>query len=262
MNKKQFIEQIAKNVIELAPKYGISVYSPIIAQACLESAYGTSNKAQYHNYFGLKWRANRVPIASGYFEDKSKEQKTDGTYIDIVTKWFKFANLRDGIEGYLQFINVANYSNLKGITDPRKYLETIKSDGYATSLKYVDNLMNVIKTNDLTRFDKVENKKEVVNMSLNIVNSIMTKNPCYVQGKKIEVKGLMLHSVGCPQPSAMAFIKNWNSPSYTRACVHGFIDANDGKVYQCLPWTMRGWHGGGSSNNTHIGVEMCEPYCI
>ena len=24
----------------------------------------------------------------------------------------------------------------------------------------------------------------------------------------------------------------------------------------------RGWHGGGSSNNTHIGVEMCEPGCI
>ena len=23
-----------------------------------------------------------------------------------------------------------------------------------------------------------------------------------------------------------------------------------------------GWHGGGSSNNTHIGVEMCEPACI
>ncbi|MCM1237197.1 MAG: N-acetylmuramoyl-L-alanine amidase, partial [Ruminococcus flavefaciens] len=75
-------------------------------------------------------------------------------------------------------------------------------------------------------------------------------------------KGLMLHSVGCPQPSAQVFIKNWNSASYDRACVHGFIDGNDGTVYQCLPWDHRGWHGGGSSNNTHIGVEMCEPACI
>ena len=31
---------------------------------------------------------------------------------------------------------------------------------------------------------------------------------------------------------------------------------------QCLPWNHRGWHGGGTSNNTHIGVEMCEPDCI
>ena len=42
-------------------------------------------------------------------------------------------------------------------------------------------------------------------------------------------------------------------------CVHGVIDALDGTVIQCLPWNHRGWHGGGVSNNTHIGVEMCEP---
>lgn len=97
---------------------------------------------------------------------------------------------------------------------------------------------------------------------MNLVQSILTNNPCYTSGRKITVKGLMLHSVGCPQPSAQVFIKNWNKSSYTAACVHGFIDANDGTAYQTLPWNHRGWHGGGSSNNTHIGVEMCEPACI
>lgn len=97
---------------------------------------------------------------------------------------------------------------------------------------------------------------------MKLVQSFLTKNPCYTAGKKITVKGLMLHSVGCPQPSAAVFIKNWNSASYDRTCVHGFIDGNDGTVYQTLPWNHRGWHGGGSSNNTHIGVEMCEPACI
>lgn len=97
---------------------------------------------------------------------------------------------------------------------------------------------------------------------MKLVESIMTKNPCYMAGKKITVKGLMLHSVGCPQPKASAFINSWNRADYTRACVHGFIDANDGTVYQTLPWDHRGWHGGGASNNTHIGVEMCEPFCI
>lgn len=97
---------------------------------------------------------------------------------------------------------------------------------------------------------------------MKLVESIMTQNPCYTAGRKISVKGLMLHSVGCPQPSASVFIKNWNKATYKNACVHGFIDANDGTVYQTLPWNHRGWHGGGSSNNTHIGVEMCEPSCI
>lgn len=97
---------------------------------------------------------------------------------------------------------------------------------------------------------------------MKIVEAILTKNPCYTAGKKITVKGLMLHSVGCPQQSAAVFIKNWNSASYDRACVHAFIDGNDGTVYQTLPWNHRGWHGGGASNNTHIGVEMCEPACI
>ena len=96
---------------------------------------------------------------------------------------------------------------------------------------------------------------------MNITKSILTKNPCYKAGKTIKVKGLMLHSVGCPQPSAMAFIKSWNTES-ANVCVHGFIDANTGEVYQTLPWNRRGWHCGGTANGTHIGIEMCEPDCI
>ena len=101
---------------------------------------------------------------------------------------------------------------------------------------------------------------------MKLVESIMTRNLCYTAGRKITVKGLMLHSVGCPQPKASAFISSWNSPAHDTSCVHGFIDGNDGTVYQTLPWNHRGWHCGsgskGSGNNTHIGVEMCEPACI
>ena len=97
---------------------------------------------------------------------------------------------------------------------------------------------------------------------MKLVQSFLTNNPCYTAGRTISVKGLMLHSVGCPQPNASVFIQNWNKSSFKNACVHGFIDANDGTVYQTLPWNHRGWHGGGASNNTHIGVEMCEPACI
>lgn len=97
---------------------------------------------------------------------------------------------------------------------------------------------------------------------MKLVQSFLTRNPCYTAGRKITVKGLMLHSVGCPQPRASVFISSWNRADFTSACVHGFIDGNDGTVYQTLPWNHRGWHCGGAANNTHIGIEMCEPSCI
>ena len=77
---------------------------------------------------------------------------------------------------------------------------------------------------------------------MKLVESILNRNPCYTAGKKIKVTGLMLHSVGCGQPKASAFINSWNNPSHNNSCVHGFIDGNDGTVYQTLPWEHRGWH--------------------
>lgn len=99
---------------------------------------------------------------------------------------------------------------------------------------------------------------------MKLVKSYLTKNPCYLEGKKIKPKGIILYSSGCSQPSAKVFINNWNRPTYTRACVHGFIDANDGTIYQTLPWDHRGWHIESNktekaANSTHIAIEMCEP---
>ena len=68
----------------------------------------------------------------------------------------------------------------------------------------------------------------------------------------------MLHSIGTPQPDATKLMKYWNNDNI-KVCVHAIIDANDGTVYQTLPWDHRAWHAGGKANNTHISVEMCEP---
>ena len=91
---------------------------------------------------------------------------------------------------------------------------------------------------------------------MKIIQKPATNNPCYYGDGYISPKGLMLHSVGCPQPDAEVFSRNYNSN--VGACVHAFIDANNGTVCQLLPWNHRGWHAGGSANDTHIGVEMCE----
>lgn len=53
---------------------------------------------------------------------------------------------------------------------------------------------------------------------MKIVQRMMKENPCYKAGRKIKVKGVMLHSVGCPQPKASVFIQSWNRASFDRAC--------------------------------------------
>lgn len=105
---------------------------------------------------------------------------------------------------------------------------------------------------------------------MNIIKSYLTKNDVYTNNlgrvddryRKFQdegPKGLMLHSVGCSQPKAEVFIKSWNKPKVEKAA-HAFIEPN--AVYQTLPWNYRGWHAGGTANNTHIGVEMTEPSTI
>ena len=97
-----------------------------------------------------------------------------------------------------------------------------------------------------------------------MITRYLTKNPCYKQGRVIQVKGLMFHSVGVGQPDPLVFIRQFDNPLYDRACVHGFVGADE--TYITLPClvnpgqAMRGWHGGKTaSNNAYIGIEMTEP---
>ncbi len=108
---------------------------------------------------------------------------------------------------------------------------------------------------------------------MELIRRFLTENPCYranvdradsryVTFQNRGPLGLMLHSVGCAQPSAEVFVRGWNKAGHTNSCVHAFVDGNTGAVWQTLPWNFRGWHGGGSCNNTHVGVELCEPDCL
>lgn len=154
MNKSEFIKAIAACVKKYAASYGISVHSPIIAQAILESGWGKSKLAStYHNYFGLKcgtkWTGKSVNMTT-------QEEYTVGTYTTIKDNFRVYDSMEDGVKGYFEFIQLARYQNLKGITDPKKYLETIKADGYATSSAYVQNNMKLIEQYELTVYDRKE----------------------------------------------------------------------------------------------------------
>lgn len=98
---------------------------------------------------------------------------------------------------------------------------------------------------------------------MKIIEAFAVKNKCYQAGAPLTPRGIMLHSVGTPQPSAAVFARSYNQyqPGGRSVCVHGFIQ-RDGTYYHTLPYTMRAWHCGGSANSTHIGIEMTEPASI
>ena len=111
---------------------------------------------------------------------------------------------------------------------------------------------------------------------MNLHTLILTNNACYKAGRKITVKGIMVHSTGANNPYLKRYVgpddgllgKNqygdhWNTfhPDGREICCHAFIGKlADGTIatYQTLPWNHRGWHCGGSGNDTHIGFEICE----
>ena len=111
---------------------------------------------------------------------------------------------------------------------------------------------------------------------MNLRKLIFTNNACYKAGRTITVKGIMVHSTGANNPNLRRYVgpddgllgknqynNHWNQdkPDGRQVCVHGFIGKlADGSIatYQTLPWNHRGWHAGGTANNTHIGFEICE----
>ncbi len=111
---------------------------------------------------------------------------------------------------------------------------------------------------------------------MNLKTLIFVNNPCFKTGRSIVPKGIMVHSTGANNPTLKRYVgpddgllgknlynNHWNQdkPGMRQVCVHAFIGKlADGSIatYQTLPWNHRGWHAGGSANNTHISFEICE----
>ena len=155
MTQLEFIRQISWHCQKLAKKYGYKVASPAIAQACLQSAYGTSNKAKHNNFFGLKYRPNRVYCHNGVFADGSAEQNADGSYRNITDTWYNFDTMEAGVQGYYQFIAGSRYDKVRTAATALEYLNQIKAAGYATSHDYVKNVYAVITKWNLTQYDTI-----------------------------------------------------------------------------------------------------------
>ena len=181
---KQFIKEIAPIIQRFAKQYGYKVASPIIAQACIESAFGTSSLGfRYHNYFGMKcgssWKGKSVNLAT-------KEEYKAGILTDIKANFRAYDSMDEGVNGYFVFISSKRYSNLKEATTPKEYLEMIKADGYATSSTYVNTNMSCINKYDLTKYDNLNGVADIIS----VADSISVRLPVITigsRGKAVEL---------------------------------------------------------------------------
>lgn len=251
MTKAEFIEKIAALIIKHAPTYGIAVHSPIIAQAILESAYGTSELAKNaNNYFGLKYRKGRCPSASGIYKKVGSEQNPDGSYISEMMEWCKFPDMESGVKGYFEFTNIQNYANLKGVTDPKTYLLNIRADGYATSLNYVDNLMAVIQTWNLTTYDN----KEVNTMSNSSLVVYTKLSPNNSGARKHAIDRISPHCV-VGQCSVETLGNIFAPTSRQASCNYGI--GPDGRVGMYVEEKNRSWCTSSSANDNRAVTIEC-----
>lgn len=101
-------------------------------------------------------------------------------------------------------------------------------------------------------------------MAYKLAVKIATKSACYNDPRKMEGQlGVMLHSVGCSQPSADNWATRWNRLD-AKVCATYALEPD--YVVQVLPETKRPWTSGsgknGNANNHMIQIEMGEPACL
>lgn len=161
--QEQFVNQIAPYITKEAAKRGYKFAGMIIAQAALESAWGKSKlAAEYHNYFGLKcgrsWTGRSVNMST-------KEEYTAGTLTEIKDNFRAYYTMEDGVKGYFDFISAKRYAAAKNAVSAEHFISLIWAAGFATSKRYVENVVTVYKNYNLKWYDSLVCENDIPSVS-------------------------------------------------------------------------------------------------
>lgn len=198
----------------------------------------------------MQYRKNRCKTCIGVYNKVGSEQSTDGSYESFQMQWCKFENMENGVIGYFDFINTDNYSNLKGVDSPTKYLELIKSDRYATSLNYVHNLERVIEEWQLTKYDK----KRGTSMSNSPLVAYTNLSPNHSGARTRAIDRITPHCV-VGQLSAESICRCFTSPTRGASCNYGI--GSDGSVSMSVEEKNRSWCSSSNANDQRAVTIEC-----
>ena len=157
MQKNEFIPTIAPLVDAENKRRGYPLFnSVVIAQAICESAWGQSQIMMKANaIFGIKATAS---WKGKVYNSKTKECYNGVSYTTIDACFRAYDNLQDSISDYFDLITRSErYRKACVASSPLECITAIKNGGYATSPTYINTIMSIINSNNLTQYDNVNN---------------------------------------------------------------------------------------------------------
>ncbi len=168
MEKSEFIPTIAPLVVAENKKRGNPLFSSVvIAQAICESGWGQSTIMMKANaIFGIKATSSW----KGKVYNANTQECYDGsTYTNITACFRAYNSLLESISDYFDLITkLERYRKATVAETPLECITAIKNGGYATSPTYINTIMSIINSNNLTKYDNVEDVENSVNNSINV----------------------------------------------------------------------------------------------
>jgi hypothetical protein len=165
MTKNEFLETVSKLVVEENNKRGNTLFSSVvIAQAICESGWGQSQIMMKANaIFGIKATSN---WKGKVYNAQTKECYDCVSYTNINACFRAYNSLQESISDYFDLITKAErYRKACVANSPLECITAIKNGGYATSPTYINTIMSIINSNNLTKYDNVENVQNSVDNS-------------------------------------------------------------------------------------------------
>lgn len=155
-----FINKMIPIAQEQAKKHDGKLFSSVcIAQACCESAYGTSPKMVRANaVYGIKVGKSKAHFGKAW-KDKAYSTKTkecyDGKNYEQITDFFRaYDSVMDATEDYMDMLcSCSRYRKALNCNSPRESIYGIKNGGYATAPDYCTTIMNIIRKYELEKYD-------------------------------------------------------------------------------------------------------------
>ena len=251
--------------------------SVTIAQACLESGWGTSELAKNAcNLFGIKakqdWKGESYTVRTAEYDKNNKK-----FYIDAAFR--KYRNWQCSLVDHARFFHTpawreGNYKNVIGEVDYRKACKALQSAGYATSQSYASQLIGLIEMYHLDKYDEVakmgdaahKRESEVKDMVAFKYRQITNSKQMGRRRSKSDIKFIVVHWTSNESETATAMNHREYLQHATRyGSAHYFVDEKE--IVQAIGDTTEAWSVGdnqgygralnGCTNYNSISVEMC-----
>jgi len=138
--QRKFVEDMLPHATAAARELGVDPRA-IIAQAALETGWGSSKPGDSHNYFGIKagesWRGARVDAATTEF--------VDGLPRGEQAQFRAYGSVAENMADYVRVLrdNPRYAAALDTGTDVRAFATALQRGGYATDPQYASKLVTL-----------------------------------------------------------------------------------------------------------------------